>query len=93
MHTLYEKVKDEGLEFILVNLMESPEKVKDVVADRGYTLPVLLDVTGEVAREYKVWGTPGIYLVNPQGYVVAVGLGSRNWDSREGIDVLRALAD
>lgn len=93
MHTLYEKVKDHGVEFILVNLMERPEKVKDVVAERGYTLPVWLDTTGKAARAYKVWGTPGVYLVNPEGYVVAVGLGRRNWNSAEGLEVLRALAE
>lgn len=90
---MHEEVKDKNIEFVLINLMESPETVKEAVADREYTLPVLLDVTGETARNYKVWGTPGVYLINPQGYVVAVGIGRRNWESREGIAVLRALAD
>jgi len=93
IHVLHEKVKDKGIAFLLVNLMESAETVKEVVDDRGYTLPVLLDTRGETARKYKVWGTPGVYLINAKGYVVAVGLGRRNWDSREGIAVIRSLAD
>ena len=93
LHTLHEKVRDSGIEFVLVNVMESRETVKQVVTESGYTLPVWLDVTGQAARDYRVWGTPGVYLVNPQGQIVALGLGRRNWDSREGIAVLRALAD
>ena len=93
IHAVYEKVKDAGVAFVLVDLMESRETVKAAVAQRRYTLPILLDTTGEVAREYRVWGTPGVYLVNRRGYVVALGLGRRNWDSPEGIAVLRSLAD
>lgn len=93
IHAVYEKLRGENLEFMLINVMESPETVKRVVAERGYELPVLLDVNGEAARKYRVWGTPGVYLVDPRGYVVALGLGLRNWDSREGMAVLRALAD
>ena len=93
IHAVYEKVKDAGVEFILVDVMESRKTVEAAVAQRGYTLPVLLDTTGKVAREYRVWGTPGVYLVNREGYVVALGLGRRNWDSPEGIAVLRSLAN
>lgn len=93
IHTVHEKVRDSGIAFLLVNVMESPDTVREVVADRGYTLPVLLDINGEAARDYKVWGTPGVYLVDPRGYVVAVGLGRRDWESQEGIAVLKALAD
>jgi peroxiredoxin len=93
IHVLHEKVKDKGIEFVLVNIMESAGTVKEVVEDRGYKLPVLLDTRGEAARKYKVWGTPGVYLINSKGYVVAVGIGRRDWDNREGIAVVRSLAD
>lgn len=93
MHTLHEKVRDKGIEFVLVNIMESAEIVKNVVADRGYTLPVLLDTSGVAAKEYGVWGTPGFYLVNSKGYVVAFGAGRRSWDSNEALVVVRSLAD
>ena len=93
MHTLYEKVKDKGIEFLLVNIMESEETVKNVVRKRGYTLPVLMDTEGVVAKEYGVWGTPGVYLVNSKGYVVAFGAGRRDWDSPEGVAVVGSLTD
>jgi len=92
MHTLYEKVKDKGIEFLLVNLMESEDTVRRVVEDRGYTLPVLLDTKGVTAKEYGVWGTPGFYLVNAKGNVVAFGAGRRSWDSGEAVAVVRSLA-
>ena len=93
IHALHEKVKDKGIEFLLVNIMESAETVKKVVADRGYTLPVLLDTRGATAKEYGVWGMPGVYLVDSKGYVVAFGAGRRNWDTREGLAIVRSLAD
>ena len=91
MHQVYEKVRGSGIEFLLVNIMESAATVKHAVRQRGYTLPVLLDPTGSAARSYKVWGTPGVYLIDTKGRVVAVGLGTRPWDSPEGLRVLKAL--
>lgn len=91
MHQVHEKVKNSGIEFLLVNVMENAATVKRAVRQRGYTLPVLLDSTGRAAASYKVWGTPGVYLIDSKGRVVAVGLGTRQWDSPEGVRVLKAL--
>ena len=50
---------------LLIDFRESPDHVRRVVKERGYTAPVLLDVSGDVTgRVYGVWGPPTVYLVD-----------------------------
>ena len=74
-----------------VNIREPEEIVKKSVRERGYTFPVLLDNTAEVAQRYQVRATPTAYLVDHRGMLVASAVGSRPWDSPQGKNVLQAL--
>jgi hypothetical protein len=43
------------LEILLVNFREKPDHVRQVVRERGYVAPVLLDESGDVTgKEYGV---------------------------------------
>lgn len=46
---------------------DSPEKMKDEVARRGYTFPYLFDETQEVAKAYRAACTPDFFLFGPEG--------------------------
>jgi peroxiredoxin len=88
----YNEFKDKGLEVLLVDFRESPEAVKKVVRERGYTAPVLLDETGGVTgKGYGVWGPPTFFFVDRQGRLVGRGVGARGWDSPQAKAFLRAL--
>ena len=78
---------------MLINVRESSSTVTEAVKKRGYSFPVLLDSTAATARTYGVWGTPGVYLIDSKGYVIAGGLGPHNWDSPVGLRVLKSFTN
>ena len=42
-----------------MNFREKPDRVRQVVRERGYVAPVLLDESGDVTgKAYGVWGPP-----------------------------------
>ncbi|MCH7570133.1 MAG: redoxin domain-containing protein, partial [Deltaproteobacteria bacterium] len=50
LHNAYEKVKESGLQILLIDIRESHSAVQRVVKKRGYTLQVLLDRDGAVTK-------------------------------------------
>ena len=65
--------------------------VKDYVKSHNLTFLNLLDLKSEFAPQYGVRGIPINFLINPQGKVVAVASGYREWKSEEGRKVIEQL--
>jgi len=84
-------LQDQGFVVLSVNLREPKELVEKAARERGYTFPVLLDSTAEVAQRYQVRATPTVYLIDRRGMLVASAVGARPWDSPQGKSVLQAL--
>jgi hypothetical protein len=85
VHKLYSEFQDKGLEVRLINFREDPEVVRRVVRERGYTIPTLIDASGDVSgRVYGVFGPPTVYFVNRRGELVGRAAGPRPWDSPAG---------
>ena len=91
---LHRDLKGKGLEVLLIDFQEDPERVRRTVKERGYTAPVLLDESGDVTgKVYGVWGPPTVYLVDRQGRLVGRATGPRAWDSPAGRRFIEALLD
>lgn len=84
--------RDQVLEVLLIDFRESPNQVRRVVKERGYTARVLLDESGDVTgRLYGVWGPPTIYLVDRAGRLVGRAIGRRDWSTPAARTFLREL--
>ncbi len=94
VNKIYNEFKSQGLEVLLVDIREDPETVKRTVRERGYVAPVLLDQSGDVAgRQYGVWGTPTVYLIDRRGQLVGRIVGPRSWDKPEARKFIQDLLD
>jgi peroxiredoxin len=93
IHRIYQEIQQDGLQIVLINVRESSSTVREAVKKRGYSLPVLLDSKAATARTYGVWGTPGVYLIDSKGFVIAGGLGPHQWDSPVGLRVLKSFTN
>jgi len=94
VNALHREFRGQGLEVLLIDFRESPDRVRRVVKERGYTAPVLLDESGDVTGKlYGVWGPPTVYLVDRQGRLVGRATGPRPWDSPAGRRFIEALLD
>jgi peroxiredoxin len=92
VNKLAAELKGQGLELLMVDIREPADLVRKVVRERGYTARVVLDESGDVAgKQYGVYGTPTVVLINPQGGMLAWAIGPRKWDSPQGRAFLQSL--
>ncbi len=61
--------KDEGLVVLEINYKEPRDPVAAFMKKNGYTLEVLLDENGEIARDYQMFGLPTSYFVDRAGVI------------------------
>jgi peroxiredoxin len=82
VNALHREFGPQGLEVLLIDFRESPDHVRRVARERGYTAPVLLDQSGDVTgRVYGVWGPPTVYLIDRQGRLIGRAVGRRDWST------------
>ena len=92
VNALYREFRDQGFEVLLIDFRESPDHVRKVVRERGYTARVLLDESGDVTgRVYGVWGPPTVYVVDRSGRLIGRAVGPRDWASPAAKTFIREL--
>ncbi|MBI4201284.1 MAG: TlpA family protein disulfide reductase [Chloroflexi bacterium] len=62
-------------QYLAVNFGEDPTRVGAFLREIGYTLPVAIDPSGDVALDYRVLGLPTHILVDTEGTVRRVYVG------------------
>ena len=94
VNKLHAEFKAKGLEVLLVSFREDPGLVKRTAVERGYTAPVLVDRSGDVAgKRYGVWGPPTVYVVDPRGQLVGRIVGARDWSGPGARRLVQSLVD
>jgi len=58
-----------GLVILGVNIGESPSVAGGFMEDNGFTFPVLLDMTGEVAEMYNTRSIPATFFIDERGII------------------------
>jgi thiol-disulfide isomerase/thioredoxin len=91
MEKLYQRFKNEGLEFLTVNIQENKRDVEAFMKEYKLSFPVALDSQGEVATAYGIRGIPTTYIISKDGRIIAAAVGGREWYSEEMINAFRAL--
>jgi len=91
MQRAYEKLKNEGVEFLAINLGEDADTIFTFTADYPVTFPLLMDIDSSVSNKYPVVGLPTSYFVGPSGHLIYRAIGSREWDEKEMLDKILSL--
>jgi thiol-disulfide isomerase/thioredoxin len=91
MEKLYQRLKEEGLEIVAVNLQEDRSSVEQFVDEYGLSFPVLLDTTGRIGATYGARSIPTTYIVDREGLVIAGTIGTREWDTEDYIRFFEKL--
>lgn len=68
-----EKSLAEQVKFLSIDIGEKPEKVQNFARQKNVAFDVLLDQQGEVARRYRVKGTPTNIVIDKKGNIVYYG--------------------
>jgi thiol-disulfide isomerase/thioredoxin len=92
MNSFAEKMKDEPLIFLSINIDDmSTEDVKRFATDKKIAFPVLLDPKGDTSQKYGVEGLPYNVVISSSGKIVGKSSGQRNWDDQNLISYFRGL--
>ena len=91
MEKLYQRFKNDGLEFLAVNLQEDEKTVATFLKANGLNFPVALDRKGQTPSLYGVRGIPTTYVVDRSGVIIAMVVGGREWDSQAMMDAFSLL--
>ena len=82
MQRAYEKLKQQNVEMLAVNIGEDADTIFTFTADYPVTFPLLMDIDSKVSNQYPVVGLPTTYIVSPEGRLVYRAIGSREWDEQ-----------
>ncbi len=82
LQAAYEKLAQEGLVIVGVDLFDgersqgrSEQDVRQFTGRYGVEYPIALDVSGDVARSYKLYPIPVSYFIDPEGNVRYIRIG------------------
>ena len=92
MEQLYQTFKQTEFVLLAVSMDHQGEGVARPFVDKlKLTFPVLLDSTLEVSRQYSVRGLPTTYLIDPEGLLIGVVIGARDWHRTEAKALIASL--
>jgi hypothetical protein len=66
-----------------INVRDSRQKVRELIASHGWTHPMGLDTDGALSNLYRVGGCPTFFYVYPGGIVQNTSIGNRAVDDLE----------
>jgi len=80
----YTDFENKNISFLAISIDEGGAKeVNPFLAENHYTMPVLLDPKAEVFTKYGLVGTPGTFIADRQGMLVASSFGPVDFDRPE----------
>ena len=72
------------IKILAISIDEGGAKdVKPFLLEHHYTMPVALDTKAEIFKQYGLFGTPGTFIANRQGILVAKAFGPVDFDLKE----------
>lgn len=89
LNDLRNKYKDSGFEVIAVNLDEDLLLAAKFIKKVNVDYPIVSDIHGIVAKQYKVNGLPTAYLINAKGNIQLIHKGFKKSD----ISFIEAVVD
>lgn len=74
---LYDEYKEQGFVVLAVNMtyQDNPLAVQPFLQENNLTFPVLLDETGDMARDYELRSLPSSFFINRDGIIQEVVIG------------------
>jgi peroxiredoxin len=77
---------------VAIDVLEKPA-IEAFVQEHSPSVPVLLDLWGEVSEGYNVRVLPTSILIDGRGRVIGRAEGARSWSSQSMIDALKRLVE
>ena len=77
----HRELKDKNIRVVTISIDAGGARdVAPFLAEHGYTMPALLDSNMDLFRKLGLVGTPGTFVVDRSGLIVARGFGPVSFD-------------
>ena len=93
MQRAYEKLREEGIEMLAVNIGEDEDTIFAFTADYPVEFPLLMDLDSTTIQSWPVKGLPTTFVVDPQGRLAYRAIGGREWDDPGLLSTVRGLKE
>ncbi len=93
MERLYQKLSDQPFTVLAINQWETEEHVFPFMGQLEVypSFPILFDPTSRIAEAFGVKGLPSSFILDPEGRVLYVAQGGRNFDHPEVVKLITEL--
>jgi len=91
MNRAWDKVKNEGIEMIAVNVGEDEDTIMSFMGEYPIDFRVLLDQDAEVSSAWPIKGLPTTFVLDKEGRLAYRAIGGREWDDDKLLDIVRTL--
>ncbi len=91
LQRLHDQLRGDGFEVLAVNYQEGPARIKSFIDKMNFTLPVVRDTDGDVARAWGARVFPANYLVDRAGNIRYWMSGAADWTSPRLVSTIRTL--
>lgn len=93
LQRLYRMLQPQGLQIVTVAVGETPQRLREFLADKPVAFEVLLDPDGEALRGWAIYAFPTSLVVDRAGQIRYAVFGAFDWSTEEVIDTLQPLLD
>ncbi len=90
MNRAWRKAKDE-VSMLAVNVGEDEDTIFIFSADYPVDFTVLLDQSGDVIKQWPVKGLPTTFVLDREGNIRYMAVGSREWDDDALLEIVKEL--
>lgn len=92
MQSLYDNLKDDGVEIIAISIDRwNEDRILQYANDKKLSFHILHDPDQKVRKEYYVMGLPTSYIIDGEGKLRGYASGARTWDSSASKSVFLSL--
>jgi len=91
MENLYRQLRGKGLVMLAVDLKEDRNQVAGFMNQLQLSFPALLDRDGTVSSQYRVFGLPVTFVIDPRGRITAKHAGAKDWANRDVVQFFNSL--
>jgi thiol-disulfide isomerase/thioredoxin len=91
MQRAHEAVAPEGIALVAINVGEDADTIEQFLASYPVDFPLPMDLDSKVVQSYPVKGLPTTFVLDPEGRLVYIATGGREWDDPGLLDQVRAL--
>jgi len=88
---LKQHMAGQPFEIIAINVGERENRVKHFAKRINFNLPVLLDISSKVFKEWNIEIMPSSFLIDANGFVRYRVLGNPGWDNEQTLPLIEQL--